>query len=52
MVANPASESLGRSDNRAVLVSADGARWLPVLEKAALADRILDAVVARLGASA
>lgn len=52
VVANPASESLGRSDNRAVLVSADGARWLPVLEKAALADRILDAVVARLGASA
>ncbi|MCC6215818.1 MAG: bifunctional phosphopantothenoylcysteine decarboxylase/phosphopantothenate--cysteine ligase CoaBC [Polyangiaceae bacterium] len=49
VVANPAAESFGRSDNRAVLVTAEGARWLPVLEKTVLADHILDAVVSMLG---
>ncbi len=48
VVANHADASLGRDDNDAALVTADGAEWVGVLPKAALADRILDAVAARL----
>jgi phosphopantothenoylcysteine decarboxylase/phosphopantothenate--cysteine ligase len=45
VVANHASDSFGRDDNRAVLVSASDAEPCGVLEKTALADRILDRVV-------
>ncbi len=48
VVANHADASLGRDDNDAALVSADGVARLGVLGKPALADRILDAVLARL----
>jgi phosphopantothenoylcysteine decarboxylase/phosphopantothenate--cysteine ligase len=44
VVANHASDSFGRDDNRAVLVTADDAQPLDVLSKRALADRILDRV--------
>ncbi len=44
VVANAAAESFGRDDNRAALVDAASARWLPVQSKDALADGILDAV--------
>jgi phosphopantothenoylcysteine decarboxylase/phosphopantothenate--cysteine ligase len=44
VVANDASDSFGRDDNRATLVSADGARELPTMSKPSLADVILDRV--------
>jgi len=50
VVANHADASLGRDDNDAALVTAEGADWVGVLAKSALADRILDAVAARLPA--
>jgi phosphopantothenoylcysteine decarboxylase / phosphopantothenate---cysteine ligase len=45
VVANHAADSFGRDDNRALLVSATDVEVCGVLEKAALADRILDRVV-------
>ncbi len=42
VVANEASESFGRDDNRATLVTAAGAEPLPSMPKAALADLLLD----------
>ena len=45
-VANHASDSFGRDDNRATLVERDGAEALGVLSKHDLADRILDRVAA------
>jgi phosphopantothenoylcysteine decarboxylase / phosphopantothenate---cysteine ligase len=47
VVANRADEAFGRDDNRATLVMQDGAEPLGVLSKQALADRILDRVLAR-----
>ncbi|HXX65929.1 MAG TPA: bifunctional phosphopantothenoylcysteine decarboxylase/phosphopantothenate--cysteine ligase CoaBC [Polyangiaceae bacterium] len=44
VVANEASESLGRDDARATLVSADAAEPLPPLPKAELADLVLERV--------
>jgi phosphopantothenoylcysteine decarboxylase/phosphopantothenate--cysteine ligase len=44
VVANEASESFGREDNRATIVSRDGADALPTLSKASLADVLLDRV--------
>jgi phosphopantothenoylcysteine decarboxylase/phosphopantothenate--cysteine ligase len=41
VVANHASDSFGRDDNRATLVSDEGSEPLPVLPKTELADRIL-----------
>ncbi len=49
VVANEARASLSRDDNAAVLVDGSSARPLGTLPKAALADRILDAVAAALG---
>ncbi|HXI57999.1 MAG TPA: bifunctional phosphopantothenoylcysteine decarboxylase/phosphopantothenate--cysteine ligase CoaBC [Polyangia bacterium] len=46
VVANHASDSFGRDDNRATLVDAERAEPLGVLSKPALADRILDRVLA------
>jgi phosphopantothenoylcysteine decarboxylase/phosphopantothenate--cysteine ligase len=46
VVANHASDSFGRDDNRATLVQRDGAEALGVLSKHDLADRILDRVAA------
>jgi phosphopantothenoylcysteine decarboxylase/phosphopantothenate--cysteine ligase len=46
VVANHASDSFGRDDNRATIVDAQGAEPLGVLSKPALADRILDRVLA------
>lgn len=48
VVANHASESLGRDDNRATWVTRDGAEAFGVLSKRVLADRILDAARARI----
>lgn len=42
VVANRASDSFGRSDNKAMLVTASGVEALGVLPKDALSDRILD----------
>lgn len=47
VVANRAEEAFGRDDNRATIVTQDGSEPLGVLTKRALADRILDRVVAR-----
>jgi phosphopantothenoylcysteine decarboxylase / phosphopantothenate---cysteine ligase len=47
VVANRADEAFGRDDNRATIVTQDRAEPLGVLTKRALADRILDRVVAR-----
>jgi phosphopantothenoylcysteine decarboxylase/phosphopantothenate--cysteine ligase len=44
VVANEASESFGREDNRATIVSRDGTEALPTLTKASLADLLLDRV--------
>jgi phosphopantothenoylcysteine decarboxylase/phosphopantothenate--cysteine ligase len=49
VVANEARVALGTEENRATLVSADGAEELGALPKTALADVILDRVKARLG---
>ncbi|HEY6462592.1 MAG TPA: bifunctional phosphopantothenoylcysteine decarboxylase/phosphopantothenate--cysteine ligase CoaBC [Polyangiaceae bacterium] len=48
VVANEASDSFGREDNSATLVTAEGARPLPTMSKAALADVVLDQVRASL----
>lgn len=48
VVANAASDSFGRDDNTAILVTATEEIRLGTLDKRVLADRILDAVVARL----
>lgn len=45
VVANHAADSFGRDDNRALLVSGSDVEVCGVLEKAALADRILDRLV-------
>lgn len=47
VVANRADEAFGRDDNRATLVLREGTEPLGVLSKRALADRILDRVLAR-----
>ena len=47
VVANRADEAFGRDDNRATIVTRDAAEPLGVLTKRALADVILDRVVAR-----
>lgn len=47
IVANRADEAFGRDDNRATIVTHDAAEPLGVLTKRALADRILDRVLAR-----
>jgi phosphopantothenoylcysteine decarboxylase/phosphopantothenate--cysteine ligase len=47
VVANRADEAFGREDNRATIVTRDGAEPLGVLTKRALADRILDRIAAR-----
>jgi phosphopantothenoylcysteine decarboxylase/phosphopantothenate--cysteine ligase len=44
VVANEAGDAFGRDDNRATLVSADGAQELPTMGKHPLADMILDRV--------
>jgi phosphopantothenoylcysteine decarboxylase/phosphopantothenate--cysteine ligase len=44
VVANEASDSFGREDNSATLVSSEGARALPTMSKASLADVVLDDV--------
>jgi phosphopantothenoylcysteine decarboxylase/phosphopantothenate--cysteine ligase len=48
VVANEASDSFGREDNSATLVTAEGAKALPTMSKAALADVVLDQVRASL----
>jgi phosphopantothenoylcysteine decarboxylase/phosphopantothenate--cysteine ligase len=50
IVANQASESFGRDDNHATLVTADAAEPLPAQSKMSLADVLLDRVRARLPA--
>jgi len=47
VVANRADEAFGREDNRATIVTREGAEPLGVLSKRALADRILDRTLAR-----
>lgn len=47
VVANHASDSLGKDTNRVTLVSADADEELPVLDKHAVADRILDRIASR-----
>lgn len=47
VVANRADEAFGREDNRATIVTRDGAEPLGVMSKRALADRILDRLLAR-----
>ncbi|MFO0658872.1 MAG: bifunctional phosphopantothenoylcysteine decarboxylase/phosphopantothenate--cysteine ligase CoaBC [Polyangiaceae bacterium] len=49
VVVNHAAESLGRPDNRAILVDAHRADPLPPMSKAELADRILDRVHSLIG---
>jgi phosphopantothenoylcysteine decarboxylase/phosphopantothenate--cysteine ligase len=44
VVANEARESFGREDDRATLVTGDGAEPLPTMKKSALADVVLDRV--------
>lgn len=46
IVANHASDSFGRDDNRATFVDAEGATPLGVLSKGALGDKILDRALA------
>jgi phosphopantothenoylcysteine decarboxylase/phosphopantothenate--cysteine ligase len=48
VVANHAKDAFGRDDNRATIVTRDGAEALGVLPKRLLADRILDRVAERL----
>jgi phosphopantothenoylcysteine decarboxylase/phosphopantothenate--cysteine ligase len=48
VVANEAEASFGKDDNRATFVSAESAEQLPTMGKHALADLILDRVLARL----
>jgi phosphopantothenoylcysteine decarboxylase/phosphopantothenate--cysteine ligase len=48
VVANEASDSFGREDNRATLVTADEARSLPTMSKTSLADVLLDRVLGLL----
>jgi phosphopantothenoylcysteine decarboxylase / phosphopantothenate---cysteine ligase len=50
VVANEASDSFGREDNRAILVTASEATPLPTMSKASLADVLLDRVRALLQA--
>jgi len=47
IVANHAQDSFGRDDNRATLVTRDGAEPLGVMPKRQLADRILDRIAQR-----
>ncbi|MBK9262403.1 MAG: bifunctional phosphopantothenoylcysteine decarboxylase/phosphopantothenate--cysteine ligase CoaBC [Polyangiaceae bacterium] len=47
VVANRADEAFGREDNRATIVTRDGAEPLGVMSKRALADGILDRLLAR-----
>jgi phosphopantothenoylcysteine decarboxylase/phosphopantothenate--cysteine ligase len=47
VVANRADEAFGRDDNRATIVTRDGAEPLGVLTKQTLADRILDRLAER-----
>ncbi|MDI3286463.1 bifunctional phosphopantothenoylcysteine decarboxylase/phosphopantothenate--cysteine ligase CoaBC [Polyangium sp. 15x6] len=47
VVANHAQDSFGREDNRATIVTANGAEALGVMSKRDLADRILDRVAQR-----
>lgn len=51
VVANHASDAFGTETNRVTLVSADGEEALGVLDKRAVADRILDRVKAQLDRS-
>jgi len=44
VVANAASDSFGRDDNRAILVTKDAAEELPTVSKVSLADTILDRI--------
>lgn len=44
VVANEASDSFGREDNSATLVTADGAQALPTMSKSSLADVVLESV--------
>lgn len=44
VVANEASESFGREDNSATLVTSDGAHTLPTMSKVSLADVVLERV--------
>jgi phosphopantothenoylcysteine decarboxylase/phosphopantothenate--cysteine ligase len=48
IVGNEASESFGREDNRATIVTADEVKPLPTMSKASLADLLLDRVRALL----
>jgi phosphopantothenoylcysteine decarboxylase / phosphopantothenate---cysteine ligase len=48
VVANRADESLGRDDNRVVLVTRDAAREIGPADKSLVAERVLDALVAEL----
>ncbi len=50
IVANHADEALSGDSNRATFVSDDGITPLPVMSKAALADLLLDRIVARIRA--
>jgi phosphopantothenoylcysteine decarboxylase/phosphopantothenate--cysteine ligase len=52
VVANEARESFGRDDDRATLVTGDGAEPLVVMSKSALADVVLDRVRVLLGLQA
>ncbi len=52
VVANEARESFGRDDDRATLVTGDGAEPLALMDKLALADVVLDRVRALLGLQA
>jgi phosphopantothenoylcysteine decarboxylase/phosphopantothenate--cysteine ligase len=48
VVANHAAESMGREDNRVLLVDSEGVVVVPVMTKPAVADRILDRLHALL----
>jgi len=49
VVANEASESFGREDNRATFVTAAGAEPLPTMSKVGLADVLIDRLRVLLG---
>jgi phosphopantothenoylcysteine decarboxylase/phosphopantothenate--cysteine ligase len=51
VIANHAAESMGRDDNRVLVVDAKGREILPAMPKSAVADRIVDWLAKRLGAS-
>lgn len=51
VVANHAAESMGRDDNRVLIVDAKGREILPAMPKSEVADRIVDWLAKRLGAS-